>query len=222
MVKSKGFSLVELLVALTIMSFTLIIMTQGYTFFIERWGKELGNFDDSAKTMKSLLLTRRLVESIYPFIVRAEKNEPVIFFEGDNQGLVAITTKSLYSQELPTIFRLSLKQQEDLSYALIYEEQPANNAQAFTHMSQRRKFSKTTVLLEKLEFLEFSYFGHENIDEKNSARPMRWWTSFNALNRRVMPQRLNIKFGLLGAEQNLQVKLTEIDSRVLVQFSESF
>ncbi len=222
MVRNRGFSLVELLVALAIMSFTLIIMTQGYSFFMQRWGNELGNFDASAKNTKSLIMAKRLIEGIYPFIIRDEENNPIIFFEGDDEGLVAVSTRSLFSGGLPTIFRLSINQAEDFSYQLIYEEHPAKVGEAFTHLSQRRTFSKKVVLIEQLDYVQFSYFGFENIDEKNNVSPKRWWTSFNALNRNIMPERLSVKLGLSGKEQNLQVKLTEFDSRVMVQFSESF
>lgn len=222
MVKNKGFSLIELLVALAIMSFTLIIMTQGYSFFMQRWNKELGNFDLALKNTKSLITTKRLVEGIYPFIVRDTDQSPVIFFEGDEEGLVAVTTRSLFSGDLPTIFRLSINQAEDFSYQLIYEEHPAKVDEAFTRLSQPRLFSKKVVLIESLDFVQFSYFGFENIDEKNNVSSKQWWRSFNALSRNIMPERLSIKYGILGEEHSLQIRLTEFDSRVMVQFSESF
>jgi len=222
MVNNRGFSLIELMVALAIMSFTLLIATQGYSFFMQRWQHELGEFDSIMKQAKNLALVEQVLKGTYPFVIRNEQEEPMLYFEGDKDGMVAVTTKALYKDGTPTVFRFSIEQKEDFTYSLVYEESKANKQRAFTHNNQAIDFERKLLLLTDVDFIEFSYFGYENRESRNDLGNKVWWSTFNSLNRLIMPEQVNIKFGKNGTEQSIDIPISQLEPGAMVLFYDTF
>jgi prepilin-type N-terminal cleavage/methylation domain-containing protein len=52
--KAKGFTLIELMISMTILSLLLFTGSYTYSLMSQRWNKELGEFSHSAKQAKHL------------------------------------------------------------------------------------------------------------------------------------------------------------------------
>jgi len=217
--RSKGFSLIELLVAMAIMSMTLLISSMGYSFFMDRWQKNLGVFDLSAGTAKKLLLTKYTILGISPYILRDSNNNAVIYFEGNEDGLVGVTTRSFFNSDIPSVIRFSLKQQDDFTFHLLYEESPMLGP-PLTTIKQTIEYKRKVILLENLTDIKFSYYGNKDLGHYINGGEKIWWQSFNSLNRKLLPQSIRISFVIKGQEERLEFPMSQVDTRMLALFDD--
>ncbi|MDG1750744.1 MAG: prepilin-type N-terminal cleavage/methylation domain-containing protein [Thalassotalea sp.] len=218
----KGFSLIELLVALAIMSMTLLISSLGYSFFMDRWQKSLGIFDQSANTAKKLLLTKHSILGIYPYILRDKNHVASIYFEGNEDGFIGITTRSFFYRDTPSVVRFSLMQQEDFTYQLHYEEEPiAKNP--ITIIKQNINFKRRVVLLDGILDVKFHYYGHKNLSSKVAGSENKvWWQSFNGFNRKILPDAIRLSFVYHDKQETIEIPLSQVDTRILALFDDNF
>ena len=54
----KGFTLVEMLVSMVLLSMVLLIASSAYSMFSERWNGRLGHFNQSVAQAKNLILVQ--------------------------------------------------------------------------------------------------------------------------------------------------------------------
>lgn len=219
--KTTGFSLVELLVAMAIMSMTLMISSLGYSFFMERWQKNLGNFDNSANVAKRLILIKQVISGMSPYVLKDDKNAAAIYFEGSEDSFIGVSTRALRKPDVPFVIRLSIKQQDDFSYNVIYE---SSSIEFFpvTEIRQQIIFDAPITLISGLQDVKFAYYGNTSRDSAVNGETKSWWQSFNSLNRKIMPEQLRIGFVKEGAQQQLIFSLAQADSLVLKLFEDDF
>ena len=187
----NGFSLIELLVAMAIMSMTIMIASLGYSFYMQRWQKNLGAFDESALNAKKLMLIKQSITGTYPYILRDANGQSSIYFEGNEDGLIAVTTKSFFQSQTPFIMRLSIMQNEDLSFRLTYEDVNISDL-PITSITQQFEFSSKIILLTDMKDIKFSYYGAEDFSSLINNGNLEWWKTFNALNRKILPHSIAI------------------------------
>jgi len=217
--KNRGFSLIELLVALAIMSMTLLISSLGYSFFMERWQKNLGKFDTSANVAKKLLLTKRAISGVAPYIIKNADSSSTIYFEGDENGFVTITRRSFFHSDSPSVIRFSIIQSVDFSYSLIYQDYSLEN-NPLTNYQQSINFQRQVVLLTGMSDINFNYLGYSDQNSRANNGPQNWWKTFNAINRKLLPESIRITFVLNGIEEYLEFPIGQVDTRTMALFDE--
>lgn len=213
----NGFSLIELLVAMAIMSMTIMIASLGYSFYMQRWQQNLGDFNESANNAKKMMLIKQVFTGISPYILRDERGQSAIYFEGNTDGIIAVTTKSIFQSRTPFVMRLSVVQNADLSYKLIYEDADIGNL-PITSITQNIDFSSNITLLNDLTDIEFSFYGAKDFTSYIDNGELAWWTSFNALNRKILPHSVRISFIADQQTETMTFPLSQVDSRILALF----
>ena len=213
----NGFSLIELLVAMAIMSMTIMIASLGYSFYMQRWQKNLGAFDESALNAKKLMLIKQSITGTYPYILRDANGQSSIYFEGNEDGLIAVTTKSFFQSQTPFIMRLSIMQNEDLSFRLTYEDVNISDL-PITSITQQFEFSSKIILLTDMKDIKFSYYGAEDFSSLINNGNLEWWKTFNALNRKILPHSIAISFLYKGQTEKITFPVSQVDSRILALF----
>jgi prepilin-type N-terminal cleavage/methylation domain-containing protein len=214
-----GFSLIELLVATAIMTMVLLISSMGYSFFMDRWTNERTAFERVASQAKKLILTREAVQGFYPYILRAENGEPVIYFEGNTDSLIGVTGKSMFINQQMAIVRLRIEQNEDFLYRLIYEEYPLQQ-KTLTTLTQEFEFEYRATLLSGMKEMSFQYFGARNLEAYVNSSERQWWTTFNALSRKVMPELIRINYVQDAQTESMDFSVSQLDTRQLALFEE--
>lgn len=218
-IKSKGFSLIELLVAMAIMSMTIMISSMGYSFFMKRWDGEIGQFDNTATFAKKLILTKNAVSGIYPYIVTDTNDQPGVYFEGIEDGIVGVTSRSFFSYGKPAVFKLQLRQNNNFLFDLIYEESPLDNKPLIS-LTQNIVYRHKVTLLSQVDDLKFSYYGTRDNQQKLRSEK-QWWQSFNSFSRKILPEIVRISFIYQGKQEDFDFSLSQVDPRILVLFNEN-
>jgi len=214
----KGFTLIELMIAISILSLLLFTGSYSYSLMSERWNKELGQFSQSAKEAKHLEIVQRLLEGIQTFVVVNNKQKPSLFFIGDTNSLLAVSQAGFFNNNYPEIFRLTTIKNKKGLFDLVYQSASTENI-LLTGTDQTIDFTKKIVLFENLEKVTFQYYGwshyydKDSTDEGNKSR--RWFDNFSGINNQIMPEQFILTLNKAGNTLSFPVYLDNSSERWL-------
>lgn len=223
---TKGFTLVEMLVSMVLLSMVLLIATKAYSLFSDRWNGRLGHFNKTVVQAKQLILVQESLKSIVSYVVTNEKEQAKFYFEGNRNGFVAVTLRSIFSPNSAAVIRMQVTQNKDFSYQLSYQESAMTN-QLLLDARQSLNFSKSIVLFDNLTNISFQYFGWPSLQSKYwtidsiapKPEPPAWFDEYNSLALNLQPERIKIAFTTEHGDYSLQTKLTNSVPGVLTSYT---
>lgn len=196
--KQAGFTLIELLIAVSILSALLFTGTYSYQMLANRWEKELGQFNQSTKTLKHLNLLNDLISGVQPYVLENKQlnfSTPAFFFIGFEQSLLSVTRSGLFSKDYPEIFRVSTLEKENGRFDLIYQ---AISSEKLLLLSSQQviDFEYKITLLEDVQYVSFNYFGWDSYmelaDVTNTLKPATWRSVFSGIDNQLLPVKMSI------------------------------
>ncbi|MBD1580976.1 prepilin-type N-terminal cleavage/methylation domain-containing protein [Pseudoalteromonas sp. S16_S37] len=191
--RHKGFTLVELLISIALLSLVMVTGTFAYFQFASRWDKELGDFQQQAQTAKSIVQLEQVLKGIIPYVIRDEQGKPTFLFIGSDSRLMAVTNNGLNTAG-PEVFRLAVQQHAGQS-RLVYQSASLENI-VLTSTEQSIDFTNKKILLDDFRYLEFNYFGWENLTLKAKRVPgtsAQWFSDYKAKEREISPEYITLK-----------------------------
>jgi general secretion pathway protein J len=178
-----GFTLVELLVGIALLSFVSLALFSALRFGITAWTRGNARAEQTEQVATAQNLLRRLITDAYPLFLSADPKRKRIAFEGapNSLGLLAPTPIALASGG-QSQFVVSVSRQ-DRRIDLVLD------AQAELAVREASPQSTRKALLRDLHSAEFSYFGRARGDKVE-----QWYTTW--ANEVGMPAlvRLDIRF----------------------------
>lgn len=216
--KHKGFTLIELMISISIL--TLLLFTGAYTYSLmsERWNKELGQFSQSAQLSKNVEILQRVLEGVHSFIVVDENRKPSFFFIGDSDSLLSVSRSGFYSNDFPEIFRISTIKNEQGLLDLVYQATSSQYV-LLTGTDQSIEFEHQITLLKDIEEVSFSYYGWNSYKNKSfraetGSKP-NWSTRFSGIDNQIMPEQFKLTLTRAGSELILPIRLEQNSERWL-------
>ena len=224
---SRGFTLVEMLVSMVLLSMVLLIASSAYSMFSDRWSGRLGHFNKTVVQAKQLILVQEALKSIVSYAVTNDKEQAKFYFEGNRNGFVAVTLRSVFSPESAAVMRLQVTQNDDFTYNLSYQES-AMTDQLLITAKQSLNFSKPIILFDNLTEIDFQYFGWPSTQDKywtiDSAiprpEPPIWFNEYNSLALNLQPEKITVTFTTEQGYYSLQTKLTSSVPGVLTSYTD--
>ena len=122
--KIVGFTLVELLISMALLSMIVLVGASAFGLFSQRWDGQLGDFNADVVNTRNRMLVQEVLDHLVPYVALDTKGRPVMYFEGNRNGFVAVSSRSLFSSDTVAVVRFSVRQNTDLTYDVIYEEWP--------------------------------------------------------------------------------------------------
>ncbi len=86
-----GFTLLELLIALSLSALVMLILTMGMNTVLKEWTRSGNILDDSLDKVLVLLQIERALEGAFPHSYKDEENKEYIFFEGEEMQLAWVS-----------------------------------------------------------------------------------------------------------------------------------
>lgn len=223
----KGFTLVEMLVSMILLSMVILIGSGAYSQFSERWDGRLGYFNQVSTQAKNLILVQEILDSIVPYVVTDNDNQARIYFEGNRNGFVAVSLRSLFNPEMSAVIKLSVLQQDDFTFTLIYQESVMDQ-QLLTNAQQEVNFGQEIILFNDLKEINFSYYGWPSIADKtwsidsitDTQKPMRWSDNYNSLDSSLQPEEMKITFSSEQGDYLLHTVFIDTPKGILNRFGE--
>lgn len=218
--KNKGFTLVELLITMAIMSLLMTIAGYSYNQYSQFWHKRLGGFEQKQASVRSKLQLRDTLNAMAPYLVKNEKGNWVYYFLGREEGLTFISYSPIFSGEGGTsVVRVFKERQSDGLYSLIYEEAPLSSVMLL-ELDQILNFQYRLVIAKNLNEISFSYFGWPNIESKyikedTIVQSASWTTNYDGAKTNLQPDRVKIN----SAFMNFDIEVSPGDKKLLNLFS---
>ena len=212
----KGFTLIEMLVSMTLLTMLLLLTMTAYSFFSERWNGRLGHYNQSLYSTKNLLITSDILQSIISYVVVDDEKKPAYYFEGNINGFVAVSNSSFAKPGIASVIRLQVTQNSDFTFNLSYQEAVMDSLLLVTH-NQPLSFEQGQVLFENLTDIRMEYFGWPTradkfYDETTGTRgqsPKGWFTNYNSIERGLHPEQLKITLTSSEGTQTIHIQLND-------------
>jgi general secretion pathway protein J len=186
---SKGFTLLEVLVAITIFALVITVLYAGYRLAIRSW--ESGERSHAAISELRLAgsFIRRHTTQAFPLAI-SESRAWRLWFDGESQGLVFVTAMPTYLGQ-GGMYEMTLKVEEQDDGASLVVSRRLLHPDA--EPGKPGVDDLVRPLLENLESAQFAYFGTTGEDGEES-----WHTSWQGRQRLPRLVRLRIHSKLVG------------------------
>lgn len=199
MSRQSGFTLIELLVTMTILTMIIVIGSSAFSLFAQRWSGEVGSFNSKISDARNLMLIQDVLDSLIPWVAYDEFGKPFMYFEGNRNGFVAVSSRSLYSFGDYSVVRLSVVERRDMTFDVLYEEWPMSDDLLFS-TSQKISFFSPILLYRSVSNPTFEYLGWANAEDRASIGDLaklpspQWLKSYNGIYALFPPQRAKLSF----------------------------
>jgi type II secretory pathway component PulJ len=197
----SGFSLVELLLALSIMFAVLVLAATAYQLYTSSWKRDLSKIEQSYQRLRFNELMLDALQGIIPQAVTesSENSKIGFYFLGREEGFTAVSASPIYHAQAPAVIRIFREQNENGSLRLVYEEASLAQ-QPLIYATQELPFSYRKILLDNLTSLEFSYYGWldrqarvDSMADVSSEIKKGWFTDYDGLVRQFHPEQIRIE-----------------------------
>lgn len=195
---AKGFTLIEVLIAMLLLSIVMFIGSLSFSVFSQRWQKDMGDFTQQAEQAKKLFLLQRTLQGISNYFVLDPKKEPVYFFLGSSTHLVFVTNRPIFASEGQALVRLTVLPLEGGQQQLVYQETDFMETPLYNleHLPE----PKQSLILLTAENIRFNYFGWATMLDKASfyegegTQPI-WQDEYLAQKTATLPYAINLSWG---------------------------
>jgi len=219
----SGFTLVELMISLVILSLLLFTGSYSYSILAERWNSNLGSFEYTAKQSRQLNLLNSVLSSIQPLVITDKDGQPSFLFVGDQHSLLAMTNNGITQSSHPEIFRLTLVDEggDGDTSKLLYQSVSSKNV-VLKQVEQEIEFTHEIVILDDIKSFHLRYLGWRDIHEKSNANDSgalpNWYDKYSSIERKLTPNLIQMDSELLQGVVNISFKLPEDIENMLTPY----
>jgi prepilin-type N-terminal cleavage/methylation domain-containing protein len=178
----SGFTLLELLVALTLSTLVMLVLAMGMNTVLKEWTRSSNVLDESLDKVLVLLQIERSLEGAFPHTYKdREENKNYIFFEGEEDQLAWVSTVSPGQQPGLTVWQLLPSDEEtgvDIRVLPAFAGDPTERLE---------EHAKAVTALEGYK----AYFEYLYVDEKIEEET-EWLKEWSAKKLRGLPHAVRV------------------------------
>jgi prepilin-type N-terminal cleavage/methylation domain-containing protein len=195
----RGFSLLELLVAMVVLSLVIGIATYAYAMFVRHWDGQLGRYDAAQAQYQRLEWLAAALEDTLPYLVEDDQGEPGFYFLGREEGLTLVTLSPIFGVGEPALIRVFREIDEEGAWRLVYEEAPFAGS-VLARADQRMDFRHRLVIASDVSRPMFRYYGWAELASRlafGEAEGVNrgWFDEYDGLLRRYHPEKIEVRLG---------------------------
>jgi prepilin-type N-terminal cleavage/methylation domain-containing protein len=215
--RSKGFTLVELLISITILSLVIGLASYAFSLFSRHFETPRRGFQGAVAELQRLDLVVRALGDAIPWAVKTDGNRFGLYFLGREEGLTLVSASPVFSTGAPAVIRVFREPAGNNRWRLVYEE--ASLATVMLQAAnQELPFSKRMIVATNLPSLRFSYFGWSSADARaiaaDSGLQAEWSAEFDGLVRLQQPLRVSMELGSFVSVLSLPERTDALLGRV--------
>ncbi len=203
---STGFTLVEILVSLIIVSMLVLSAGFGLSMFLDTWGKDrLSRQRDFPDFVHSVLF-KNAIEGAYDYYVNATRRgrDYVPYFSTNGEGFAFVTANPLFGMGEKAAARARFRKEAGGSFTLVYEETPLSGMY-LGRVDQQVSYTYSLPIYENIRSYELLYYGPKHIDSAGLyAQPLEirryrndldvygWFPDYNGSSRFMLPRQIKM------------------------------
>ncbi|PTB83254.1 hypothetical protein C9986_00375 [Pseudidiomarina aestuarii] len=196
-----GFTLIETLISLVLISLVMLSAALAYDYFTQNWQRNQGKFSEIRDDFRTWQLVHRVTQAVYPKVVLSDDDAPGFYFLGREDGFTGVASLSVQDPATSAVFRIFREPNDENGFRLVYEEAPLGE-QALERASQTLPFNFRRVLLENASSIEFRYQGWADLTTRSLAisaegfedtvATPQWYTDYDGMQRTLHPLAIEI------------------------------
>jgi prepilin-type N-terminal cleavage/methylation domain-containing protein len=200
--RNKGFTLIELMIATSLLMMVMFSGYYAYSLYSQKWQKRVQVFWHNTEQATALDSLHKVISSALPYIVKGKDDKAVIYFKGTNKHVSFISSSAIFSAE-PALVQLHIEAIADSNhYNLIYQEQSIKH-NLVLDIEHQALWQHEIILLANIEEFNLSYFGWQSFDDAikqiNSEAFVKedtriWYQNHESNVSRLLPETLQISF----------------------------
>lgn len=222
---SSGFTLVETLIAMVLLSLLMISGAMAYDYFSQNWQRNKGLADKTLDRHHLLSLVQKVTWNTFAKTVPTGNQRYGFYFLGREDGFTAVSQISVQNPDLPAVYRIFGEPTGDGGFRLVYEEAVLGDTY-LASAEQELPFNFRRVLYDNLNALEFNYYGYKSLDERNATLAadmgrtyaLEWFSEYDGLTRVLHPQAIEINMSgfrwLIEVPDNVEQAMSRFTSDV--------
>lgn len=215
--RNRGFTLVELLISITILSLVIGLASYAFSLFSRHWEAPRREFQLSVADLQRLDLVVHALSDAIPWAVKTDRNGIGLYFLGREEGLTLVSASPVFATGAPAVIRVFREPLGNGRWRLVYEEASLASV-SLRRASQELPFNRRMTVLSNLQAMRFSYFGWPSIDARavamDTGAQAEWSSSFDGLVRLQQPMRLRLDFGSFETVLQLPERTDAVLGRV--------
>jgi general secretion pathway protein J len=185
--RSQGFTLLELIIALTLLAMMSVALWAVFRISIRSWQSGTQSVDNNQRHRTILDMVKKQMASAYPLIAPVDLQAGGTLyplFAGTESSLQCISLSSLRFRENPglTMVSYDVVRGRRGNYSLVEREEQYLGLDSSRESMFDRPDQPVTVIFENLESFAFEYF-----DPGSNERPSQWLKAWNAKEAGRMP-----------------------------------
>ncbi|RUO62600.1 PulJ/GspJ family protein [Pseudidiomarina insulisalsae] len=196
---TSGFTLVETLIAMVLLSLLMISGALAYDYFSQNWQRNKGLADVTLERHHLLTLVQKVSWNTYAKTVAMGNERYGFYFLGRDDGFTAVSQISVQHPDLPAVYRIFREPNGRNGYRLVYEEAVLRDTY-LTNADQQLPFNFRRILYDNIEQLSFDYYGYQSLTERNATVAgdmgetfqLEWFSEYDGLQRSLHPQAVAI------------------------------
>jgi len=196
---ARGFTLVEVMITLTILGFILLMIFGVFRLGLSAWEKGEGLKEDQQRGRITSQLIARQVKSMVPYKIKTRKAEgDYLAFEGKARSVKFVSTlplKGSQSQGFVYVIYDFQKTGKGDGTLILYEQRVLNR----DFMKDPPKEDAGIPLMEGLEEVRFEYYREEDPQKSEAGE---WVEEWNAQEIRELPRAMRITVVSKKAEKS--------------------
>ena len=208
----KGFTLVELMVAMSLLSMIILVGSMSYSVFIESWSKVNHLVNQNIRKAKNLMLLRKTVNSTMSYMLTNNSEKSGLLFNGDQLSFLSITTSPIFNDEYPSFYQIAFEPSKKSTDGrdvgrLIYRELSSKENYVI-NIDQLINFEHEMLLFDdisnfKVVYLAWPYYQDKLQVFDEESKPKRWINTYNSFNSLILPEAISIQFTDNKNEQHI-------------------
>jgi Prokaryotic N-terminal methylation motif len=206
--KHIGFTLIELMLATSLLMMILFSGYYAYSLYTQKWQKRVDVFWQGTHQGIAVDAMQKLLSSTLPYIVKNEDDKVQIYFSGNTKQVELVASSPIFSEQ-PALVQISLETLGDIQQLVYREKSLSNFVLINTEQTSDRDadfWDVSTVLIADLSDFEFSFYGwlsfndaarfvnaESSIEERNPPE-QGWYAIHQEGNMRILPENISVSY----------------------------
>ncbi|MEW6983268.1 type II secretion system protein J [Colwelliaceae bacterium 6471] len=218
--KNEGFTLIELILATSLLMIVLFSGYYAYSLYSQKWQKRVDVYWRGTNQSIGVDTVNKLISSTILYSVKSEKGQFQLFFSGDAQRMQFVTSSPIYLDG-DAIVELSIRQ-NSLSKEVVYKEKSL----ADFVLIDTKQFNATennfwdveATLIDGFEDISFAYFGWQSFEQAlndmnleedilRSIEKPEWYTMHKMESVRIVPEIIQVNFQTAQKVETIKISL---------------
>lgn len=213
MARQSGLTLIEMLIAMVIMSAVMMLSAEAYRFYIDQSEAGSERLEQQFQQMRNLVALQNQISAAYHYFIPSTTGAMVLGFEGQTDQLTWVATTSIQRQDHAAVSWLGSEDNQLMYCEVLLAEQlimalpePAQLCQSFQ------------LIIGEVDDIRFQFYGWPSFLDRLELgggglipSQQTWYPSFSGAQKRVLPDAIRLTYQSRGVEHALFANLPNLD-----------